>query len=116
MDFLRAHQLNIMLIMSGVCGVLAILALVTESLSPRRKHIMASIEAAAMLLLLADRYAYIFRGDVSQLGFWMVRISNFLVFFLTLFISNGITLYMMDLYTNEGRMSKPPRPLQAATP
>ena len=112
MDFLRTHQLNIMLVMSGVCGVLAILALVTESLSPRRKHIMASIEAAAMFLLIADRYAYIFRGDVSQLGFWMVRISNFLVFFLTLFIPNGITLYMMDLYTHEGGLSRPPRLLK----
>ena len=113
MDFLRAHQLNIMLFMSGICGVLAVLVLLTESVSRRRKGILASIEAAAMFLLLADRYAYIFRGDPSQLGYWMVRICNFLVFFLTLFISNGITLYMMDLYTNEGRMSKPPRPLQA---
>ena len=113
MDFLRAHQLNIMLFMSGICGVLAVLVLLTESVSRRRKGILASIEASAMFLLLADRYAYIFRGDPSQLGYWMVRICNFLVFFLTLFISNGITLYMMDLYTNEGRMSKPPRPLQA---
>ena len=84
MDFLRVHQLNIMLFMSGICGVLAVLVLLTESVSRRRKGILASIEAAAMFLLLADRYAYIFRGDPSQLGYWMVRICNFLVFFLPL--------------------------------
>ena len=38
------------------------------------------LEISAMFLLIADRRAYIFRGDTSALGWWMVRISNFLVF------------------------------------
>ena len=98
--------------MSGVCAILAVLALITKSQSPKRKHIMASIEASAMLLLIADRYSYIYRGDMSQLGYWMVRVSNFLVFFMTLCISFGLTLYMEDLYTRTGGLRRPPRLLQ----
>ncbi|MBR6891192.1 MAG: diguanylate cyclase, partial [Clostridia bacterium] len=79
LDFLKTHQLNIMLFMSGICGILAVLTLMTKTLSSRRRRILALLEAAAMLLLIADRYAYIYRGDPSTLGFWMVRISNFLV-------------------------------------
>ena len=81
MEFLRQHQLNIMLILTGICGVLGFLALLTSTLSTKRKHALVSIELSAMLLLICDRFAYIYRGDVSTLGFWMVRGCNFLVFF-----------------------------------
>ncbi len=85
-EFLKAHQLNAMLFMSGICAVLTILTFLTTTLSPKRKRIIAVLELAAMVLLLADRFAYIYRGNVSELGFWMVRICNFLVYFNTLFI------------------------------
>lgn len=63
MEFLKAHQLNAMLFMSGICFVLAILTLMTKSLSPKRKRILALLEIAAMVLLLSDRYA-IFTGAI----------------------------------------------------
>ncbi len=113
MEFLKAHQLNIMLFMSGICFVLAILTLMTKALSPRRKRILALLEAAAMILLLADRYAYIYRGDLSTLGFWMVRISNFLVYFMTLYISHALTLYLLDLFRTEGNLKFFPKRLWA---
>ena len=111
MEFLKAHQLNIMLFMSGMCFVLAILTLTTKSLSPKRKYIIASLEFAAMLLLLSDRYAYIYRGDPSLLGFWMVRISNFLVYLMTLYISHALTLYQLDLFRHEGKLTSFPKRL-----
>ena len=46
-----------------------------------------------------------------MLGFWMVRISNFLVYFLTLFITHSITLYLFDLFRNEGRLRTIPKRL-----
>ncbi len=111
MEFLKAHQLNIMLFMSGMCFVLTILTLTTKSLSPKRKYIIASLEFAAMLLLLSDRYAYIYRGDPSLLGFWMVRISNFLVYLMTLYISHALTLYQSDLFRHEGKLTSFPKRL-----
>ena len=111
MEFLKAHQLNAMLFMSGICFVLAILTLMTKSLSPHRKRILAMLEFASMMLLLSDRFAYIYRGDPGRLGFWMVRISNFLVYFMTLYISHALTLYLIDYFRNEGKVPKVPRRL-----
>ena len=54
----RAYQLDIMLFMSGICAILAFMTLMTESLSQRRKSILALMELSAMLLLLFERFSY----------------------------------------------------------
>lgn len=113
MEFLRAHQLNIMLFMSGMCGILTFLSLISRVLAPKRRRILTLLESAAMFLLIADWYAYRFRGDPGQMGFWMVRISNFLSFFLILFMIHEVTLYLCDLFRNEARMKTVPRRLVA---
>ena len=113
MEFLQQHQLNIMLFFSGICGSLMILTFLTRSLSQRRRHILSMLEFGAMMLLFSDRFAYIYRGDVSTLGFWMVRVCNFLVYFFTLFVPFCITLYLIDLYRNEGGLPAIPKRLKA---
>lgn len=35
--FIISHQFSIMLFMSGICGILAFLTLITDSLSPRKR-------------------------------------------------------------------------------
>ncbi|MBQ1591122.1 MAG: HD-GYP domain-containing protein, partial [Treponema sp.] len=62
---------------------------------------------------MMDRYAYIFRGDLSQFGWWAVRISNFMVFFLSLFLIYFFDLYLIDLYLREGNLPKAPKRLYA---
>ena len=111
-EFLRQHQLNIMLILSGICAVLPVFVLSTNTISKRRKFILVLMELSASFLLIFDRYAYIFRGDVSSLGWWMVRISNFSVYFLSLFILYAFNLYLQDLFTHEGGLISPPKQLQ----
>ena len=100
-----------MLYLSGVCGVLVILTLMTKTLSPKRRHFLACLEAGAMFLLLFDRCAYIYRGDPSELGFWMVRISNFMVFFLTLYELHCVSLYLLDLLRSKGIVDVMPKRL-----
>ena len=107
-EFLKTHQLNIMLFMSGMCGILALLSLISRVLTPKRRRILTLVECAAMLLLIADRFAYRFRGDPSELGFMMVRISNFLSFFLMLFMVHEVTLYLGDRFRNEAKMKTMP--------
>ena len=80
MEFLRQHQLSIMLFLSGTCCVLAILCLFTSSMPKKRRRALTLLEVYAALLLIMDRFAYIYRGNSSELGWWMVRISNFSVF------------------------------------
>ena len=112
MDFLKQYQADIMLILSGICGMMVIFVRLTDSMSAQRKRILSCLELSAMILMIADRRAYIFRGDTSNLGWWMVRISNFLVFFLTLVVVYLFNRYLINLLMNEGKLSKVPRRLQ----
>ena len=96
-EFLRAIQLNFMLFLSGGCAVLAILAIFTQTGSRQRKLSLIFLEFGASVLLLADYSAYFFRGDTSSRGYWMVRITNFLVYAASLFITHEFNLYLIDL-------------------
>ena len=114
MEYLREYQTDIMLLLSGICGIIALFVYMTNTISRRRKAAIMVIEISAMLLVISDRRAYIYRGDTSSLGWLMVRLSNFLVFFLTLVVICGFNQYLIDLFTHEGGLEKPPRRLKAA--
>ena len=114
MKMLTQYQADIMLILIGVCGIISLFVYLTNTMSKKRKLILIQLELNAMFLLIADRQAYIFRGDASALGWWMVRISNFLVFFLTLAVIYCFNQYLIDLYTHEGKLDAAPRRLKAA--
>ena len=84
MTYLRLYQLYIMLFLAGSCGVLAFMTLFSDALSRRRKSILFLMEFSAMWMLLFDRWAYLYRGNVSELGYYMVRYSNCMSFFFSL--------------------------------
>ncbi len=113
MELLKQYQADIMLLLSGICGIITLLIYMTNTISEKRKLALMQLEICAMFLVIADRRAYIFRGDTSDLGWWMVRISNFLVFFLTLAVIYSFDLYLVDLFTHEGGLEKAPRRLRA---
>ena len=113
MEILKQNQASIMLMLSSVCGIIALFVYMTSTMSKERRRIMILLEISAMILLIADRRAYIHRGDLSVLSWWTVRISNFLVFFLTLVVIYSFNLYLIDLYTHEGKLKTTPRRLKA---
>ena len=113
MEVLRQYQADIMLVLSGICGIMTLFVYMTKPISQNRKVTLMLLELSAMFLLISDRRAYIYRGDVSTLGWWMVRISNFLVFFLTLVVIYGFNRYLIDLYTHEGGLEQTPKRLKA---
>ena len=108
-ELIRLHQLNIMLILCGACGILTFLLLNTRFLSGSRKAILILMEVVAFFLLLFDRFSYIYAGDLSRKAYIMVRVSNFMVFFLTSAIVFGFNLYIADLLKNEGKRKTLPR-------
>ena len=111
--FIREHQMNIMLALCAVCTAMAVMLILTRFLSERRKWIMVLMELTATLLLASDRMAYKYKGDISELGFIMVRVSNFMVFFLTSAIVLIFNLYLIDLLTSDGKVKKVPNRLKA---
>lgn len=114
MNFLTEYQLDIMMFMCGMCGILALMTMITKSLPRKTKIILASMEISAMLLLLFDRFSYIFRGNTSELGFWMVRISNGMVYVMSLVIPFFVTRFLEDIYINEIKVKRTPIMLVAA--
>jgi signal transduction histidine kinase/CheY-like chemotaxis protein len=72
---------------------------------------MVLMQTEAMFLLLFDRLAYIYRGNTSDLGYYMVRVSNFFVYLLSLMLVHAFNLYLMDLYKNEGGLKRIPKRL-----
>ena len=112
MDMINQFQADFMMLLSGVCGVMAFFVHITQTMSRQRKRTLMGLELCAMFLMIADRRAYIHRGDVTTLGWWMVRISNFLVFFLTLVVIWFFNMYLIDLFTHEGKLEAVPRRLR----
>ncbi|WP_303805800.1 HD-GYP domain-containing protein [Ruminococcus flavefaciens] len=107
-ELLKEYQLNIMFALSLICGMLAFFVFITKTIIPGRKYIILSLELCAMFLLISERMSYHYRGDTRQIGYYMVRISNFLVFSLILGIIFTFTLYLINVYINDGGMEKPP--------
>ena len=111
-EFIRAHQLNLMLLLCGACGIMAFMLFITRFLSARRKGILILMEIIAFVLLWFDRMAYIYAGDPGPQAYIMVRLSNFLVFFLTPGVVFGFNLYLMDYMRNEGGKDVLPKRLR----
>lgn len=76
MELIQTYQLDMMLFMAGMCFVLAIMTLMPDFMSPRRRRILALMELSCTLLLLCDRASYLNRGDATEFGGYAVRFSN----------------------------------------
>lgn len=112
-SFLRAYQLDIMLFLSGMCGIMAFMTLINTNIPVRKKAILALMEFSAMALLLSDRAAYIYRGNTGTFGTFAVRYSNALVFFLILIIPGTVTLYLKGLFSGNRYLNRVPKTLYA---
>ena len=112
LELIRAQQLDIMLSLSSICGIIVFFIFITSAMPKPRKIALMITETAATLLLVFDRFAYIYRGDVSNMGWWMVRISNYMVFALTLLAILGFNLYLSDMLVREGGLPAVPKSMQ----
>ena len=98
LDYLIGHQVNIMTILSSMCGVIAIFVLFMKALPKKRRYALLSVEICAMIIMVADCFAYAYRGDPSTAGFWIVRISNFIVFSMNIGVLYAFNAYIINLY------------------
>ncbi len=97
MEVLQQHQLNVLLSLSAICGIIVIFLIQSKYIPNPKRKILIKIAFTGMILLSADRYAYIYRGDLSTLGYWMVRICNYLVYASSLNIVYLFNEYLIGL-------------------
>ena len=112
LEFFIRHQLDIMLVLSSICGTIAIFVLVARAVAINRRLSLLFLEISAMLLLFSDRLTYIYNGDTSSFGFFMNKTATFFNFLFTDVIVLAFNVYLMDLYKNEGKMANVPRRIQ----
>ena len=109
MEMLKNIQLDTMLALSGIGVALAVLVLLSKALSRRRRLVIVIIELSAALLLCFDRLAYIYDGDISSKGAFMVRASDFCVFMLTHFCIFSFVHYVMNIFREDLKIKIPRR-------
>ena len=98
-DFLREHQLNIMFGLSSISGVIFIFTLFTKFISKDKKRAILIMALSSFILLRADRLAYIYRGNLSTIAYYMVRVCNYLVFAMSLSLIYGFNEYLISFHT-----------------
>ncbi len=97
LDFIRDHQLNIMLSLGNVCGAVA-LSILFSGLRTRKRRILFTLQLSASLLLISDRYIWLFDGHTDPLGWWMTRINAFICYEATTILFITINLYLKELF------------------
>lgn len=107
-EILKSVQLDVMLILSGLNAATALFMAFSKYFDQKRKIYLILTNVFSFLLLFFDRFAYIYRGDISNVGYWMVRISNLVVFVMTLMIVWGFNHYVRDIVLDESSNSKIP--------
>lgn len=97
MDYFIQNQFTFMVMLGGICGFIFFFLLFMKIEDRQKKKSFLQIAFFIMVMLFSDRLAYLYRGNESTLGFWMVRISNFLVFFSILMSENGFNNYLLSV-------------------
>ena len=108
LDFLIRHQTDVMLILGGICAMTAFFVFLTDSLGKDRKVALMILEIGGMILAIFEMFSYMYRGDMSELGYWMVRVGNFMTFAMMPILMGGLTYYIHDILKNDVGLKKTP--------
>lgn len=84
-------QVNIEVMLAILCILIWIITMVWRKGNKHPFHYIWAIDLITVGLLISDIFAIIYRGNLSQTGYYAVRISNFIYF---------IFLYSMALYSS----------------
>ena len=79
-DFTRIISISSLVFLSFFCFQMGIFLCSGHKFNNNSRRTLILLEFFTGFLLLFDALAYIFRGNTSELGWYMVRLSNFLVF------------------------------------
>ena len=96
-DFLRSHQLGIMLFMEGICLATAFLTLITRNLPKAKKIAIFLLELNSALIMISSRFYYINKDATGDYAGIYLRIAKFFDYFFSFSIIYVMNLYIKDL-------------------
>lgn len=103
MGVLTNIQIYLLALGGVICFLIALFTKIVEYKIPRRKRALLIMESATSLLLFSDMFSYIYYGKLSTLAIWIVRISNFLLFFLLYLELLGFYMYVKTFFKKTER-------------
>lgn len=92
------------------CLIAAVCTAINTSFDPRKRRWLLAMQLSGAVLMCCDALAWAYRGGAGEIGHWMVRVSNFLVFFtsdLILMLFHGYVCCY--LFEDTPRPSRPRR-------
>lgn len=103
-DFTKILSISFLFFFSFFCFQMGIFLWSGHSFKQSGRRTLILVNFFTGFLLLFDALAYLFRGNTSELGFYIVRVSNFLVFLCNSSASFLICFYICELI-NQSRLS-----------
>ena len=76
------------------CIFLAVFLLLMKNYKKSRRLALIAIEVCSAVLLINDALAYSYRGKSGELAFYMVRVSNFMVYLSTIVTIISFAFYL----------------------
>ncbi|MCR4579711.1 MAG: hypothetical protein K5681_05120 [Treponema sp.] len=95
-DSLRTISISTLVFLSFFCLQLGIFLSTGRKIKQAGRRPLILIEFCTGFLLLSDALAYYFRGNTSELGYYMVRLSNFFVFVSPFFITFLLCFFVCE--------------------
>ena len=108
LNFLSQYQLNLMLIMEGICGIIAFLVIFTHNLCPARKVSIFFLEVSSFFLILSNRLGILYIGQSGGLAWWLSRGGKFGSYIFALAVVYSFNAFLCDLIKHEGKAEKNP--------
>ena len=100
-DIIRLISIVILFGLAFFCLQVGVFLLSGHKLRNNSRRTLILIEIFTGFLLAFDALAYIFRGNTSQTGYYMVRASNFMVFSLNYVLTFFFCFYSMEFIKSE---------------
>ena len=76
--------------------IAAICIFLSRSFGIKERKILMAQQISNAILLISDAFAWIYRGNSGKTGYYMVRISNFIVFIMGYIILAFFTMYLKN--------------------
>ncbi len=103
-DLIRTISISTLIFLSFFCFQVGIFLWSGHQLKQNGRRTLIFVELFTGFMLLFDALAYIFRGNTSQLGWYMVRLSNLFVYICNFSISFFFCFYVCE-FIKQSRLS-----------
>lgn len=100
-DIIRIVCIVILFGLAFFCLQVGVFLLSGHKFKNNSRRTLVLIQFITCILLAFDALAYIFRGNCSQVGFYMVRISNFMVFAMNYALTFFFCFYAVEFIKSD---------------